>query len=210
MRILVIDDNETHRLSALRTIVGHDVTVAGTYDEAYELLLVTGAPPLFDVVFCDLLMPAGAMGMGTKGMKYVGQEMPVGFALSLMAVLNGAKYVAVVTDTNHHDHPASAMLDPLVSRCPDNNDRRRKETPFVINGSKVAFYHSPEILLEGTVCLHCDGSGQSETCHCAGIGDSPKIDCEDCNGTGLECPYCRSTGRQWVKDWGKVLAHIIS
>lgn len=103
-------------------------------------------PPPFEVVLCDLLMPAGREAQGDKGSKYVGQEMLVGFALALMAVLQGAKYIAVVTATNHHDHPASAMLDRLSvyrwAESPQENPAK-----FIINGARVGFFHA--VMVEG-------------------------------------------------------------
>lgn len=147
MRILVIDDNPLHQESARQTLGDHDLTVASTYDEAHRLIYgetdCTGErqkPPeqIFDVVLSDLLMPASGMAIGEEGKKYIGQEMPVGFALSLMAALSGAKYVAVVTDTDHHDHPASAMLDTFNSYHDSCISPR-----FVINGARVGYYHAP-------------------------------------------------------------------
>lgn len=252
MRILVIDDNQLHQASARQTLVGHDVTIIGTYDEAHKLLqeprasyeAVTAGlerrgfkkpyaqdateeereatwkererleqelcpPPSFDAVLSDLLMPASKMTMGNKGMKYVGQEMPVGFALSLMAVLHGAKYVAVVTDTNHHDHPASAMLDPFASRCPHKHDSVGRPTRFVINEAKVGYYHSPMTFVEGTTCPDCNGTGSKEVCYCVERNaGSPKPDCDTCKGTGRKCWTCRNSGKQWGKNWGNVIAHL--
>lgn len=252
MRILVIDDQLHHQISARQTLVGHDLTVVGTYDEAYELLAERHAPyravrdeldrrgfkdpnakdttpqecearaneakklqrelcppPSFDVVLCDLLMPASAMTMGPKGEKFVGQEMPVGFALSLMAVIHGAKYVAVVTDTNHHDHPASAMLDTFVSQCGRDVD----ETPprFMMNGAVVGYYHSPLVLVEGVVCPKCNGALNNDVCYCTKDGVvSPKADCKNCKGTGRLCWTCGNSGKRWGKDWLSVLSHLIA
>lgn len=144
MKILVIDDSPLHQASAHRTLEGHDLTVVGTYDAAFKLLCRDPFNPTtftFDVVLCDLLMPAGAHQMAGEGLKYVGQEMPVGFALSLMAAWRGAKYVAVVTATNHHYHPASAMLDPIGSRCNEKGPADMKL--FNINGSRVAYFRTP-------------------------------------------------------------------
>lgn len=73
--------------------------------------------PDFDAVLTDLLVPASKKTLGDKGWKFVGQEMPLGTIIALRAMAAGVKLVAVVTDTNHHDHPASAALDhfPEVS-----------------------------------------------------------------------------------------------
>lgn len=243
MRILVIDDSTIHRTSAEQTLVGHDVTIVGTYDEAHKLLRKPEAsfeameaelkrrgfkslydqtaskeerdasrmewerlkqelcpPPSFDVVLSDLLMPASRMTMGSEGMKFVGQEMPVGFALALMASQHGAKYVAVVTDTNHHNHPASAMLDSFQAR---------NDVFFDINGAKVGFYHSPMILVEGSICSGCNGTADSAMCYCAENDTaSPKPDCISCNGTGRVCRSCGKTGKQYGKDWEEVVTHL--
>jgi hypothetical protein len=67
--------------------------------------------PDFDVVLTDLLVPASRQAQGGEGTKFVGQEMPLGSIIALLALVNGVKKVAVVTDMNHHSHPASAAFD---------------------------------------------------------------------------------------------------
>jgi CheY-like chemotaxis protein len=69
--------------------------------------------PDFDVVLLDLLMPASPSAQGPEGMKHVGKEMPIGTFLVLLAMSAGVKNIGLVTDTNHHNHPASACLDPI-------------------------------------------------------------------------------------------------
>jgi CheY-like chemotaxis protein len=213
MKILVIDDSHLHQASAQQTLQGHDFVIAKTHDEARTLLDGDRdrsiAPQSFDVVLSDLLMPAGKKTQGPKGERYVGQEMPVGFALALLAVVRGAKYVAVVTDTGHHDHPASAMLDPFASECPHKYDSEGKPPRFVMNGARVGFYHSPCTFVEGSTCPDCGGSGRKDICHCTDRnGGTPKTGCESCGGVGHYCWTCRNTGKARGKDWGKVLAHL--
>jgi len=129
MKILVIDDKWENLDAAKQTLIEHDVTVCSDYDEALGYLKESfvdksGKPcseweddakqmPYWDAVLCDLLMPAGRDAQGTRGLKFVGQEMPVGWSLALVAAKRGAKYVAVASDLDHHSHPASAMLDRL-------------------------------------------------------------------------------------------------
>ncbi|MFA6446220.1 MAG: hypothetical protein WCW14_03155 [Candidatus Paceibacterota bacterium] len=67
--------------------------------------------PNFDVVLTDLLVPASRQAQGREGSQFVGQEMPIGTTIALLALVAGIKKVAVVTDMNHHNHPASAMFD---------------------------------------------------------------------------------------------------
>ncbi len=224
MNILVIDDSPLHRQSARQTLKDHNVTIVGTYDEAYELLTVTEStnrasicaeyerrhgplqkegrngmteeeqvthmvryqyimaelspPGCFDAVLSDLLMPASKRTMGYQGMTHVGQEMPVGFALVLMAARAKAKYAAVVTAMNHHDHPAVAMLDPFLSRCPHRHSHERALPLFVINGTRVGYFGAPMVGVNGTVCLNCNG---------------------------YKCWPCQNSGKQQGKDWGLIL-----
>jgi hypothetical protein len=126
-----------------------------------------------------------------------------------MAALNGAKYVAVVTDTNHHDHPASAMLDAFDSRCPHEHARKGQPPRFIINGARTGFYRAPMVHVEGTTCPDCNGTGDKEVCYCVERAGTPKRDCDGCRGTGRQCWACHSSGKQWGKDWGKVVAHLL-
>lgn len=216
MKILVIDDSQIHLQAARQTLVGHELTLCATHDEALKHLrqkrdewklnaLLTKCPetaperapavekafadsllPYWDAVLCDLLMPAGSNKQGDKGYEHVGQEMPVGWSLALQAALEGAKYVAVVTDMNHHDHPASAMLDAI--------DRGT----FQISGARALMTsHLKRIGITGTecVCSMCGGTGKGGT-----YKDGRKYDCYGCEG-----------GRaytQYGKDWGQVLADL--
>jgi hypothetical protein len=73
----------------------------------------------FDVVLTDLLVPASRQAQGGEGERLVGQEMPLGTTIALLALTVGVKNVAVVTDKNHHHHPASAAFDHFgCDRCP--------------------------------------------------------------------------------------------
>src|SRR3989338_6977513 len=140
MRILVVDDKEKHLRAARaqlkyhdRAAMGtaqlkcHDLTVVGTYEEAQTLLGggVLGSEMSgkhdFEVVLVDLHMPP----MGWPG----AQEMPIGIFLAILAAKNGAKYVAVFTDQNHHANAASACFD-AINRSPE-------PAPFMIEGAKV-------------------------------------------------------------------------
>jgi len=175
MKILVIDDTQKHLDSAVKTLEGHDVTLCASYDEALQLLEPQYDEDIrdskceqykseglgwsaaskkakkdaqincWDAVLCDLLMPAGNDAQREK--KVLGQEMPVGWSLALVAVMRGAKYVAVASDVNHHDHPGSAMLD----RLDDSSGHI-----FSVDGAKVLMTNRIEFTHpEKEVCLEC-------------------------------------------------------
>lgn len=217
MKVLVIDDNQTHLKSAHQTLTEHDLTVCDNHDEALELLqipydeeekerLLTEAKaqemtheqwnqayehilketrkPYWDVVLSDLLMPAGRNAQGNDGAKYIGQEMPIGWSLALTAAKHGAKYVAVVTDMNHHHHPASAMLDTLNRHI------------FTIDGARALFTNSVNLVgIAGTedTCPTCSGTKKSQ------YGS----ECWNCKGTGIAC---RKNG----KNWGEIFTQLIT
>jgi CheY-like chemotaxis protein len=136
MKILVIDDKEIHLLAAEAQLrADHELTLVSSYDEGLKLLEKEHDQKHdFDVVLCDLLMPASMCGAGSskKAMELEGKEMPVGIFLAILAAKNGAKYVAVHTDASHHDHPASACFDSF-----NNWGGESRPTPFKIEDAKV-------------------------------------------------------------------------
>lgn len=229
MRILVIDDTPINLMAAEQTLADHDLTLAATYNEAYNLLgercassdevgaelkrrgivhddnpklwyaererieVELQPPPPFDVVLCDLLMPVGHHQQGPEGQSYVELETPVGFALALMAVLQGAKYVAVVTNLNHHEHPAAEMLDRLGSSRLDD-DRKDGFVKIRANGVPVGFVNNaPMTGVEGTTCHDCGGTGF-----------------RDYELWGHQkCDTCEGDGKFQGKDWGRVLEVLL-
>jgi CheY-like chemotaxis protein len=186
--------------------------------KAFYKLKQESQVPYWDAVLADLLMPAGQDAQGDKGFKFVGQQMPVGFALALLAAKNGAKYVAVVTATNHHNHPASAMLDRLGSAYWRDEDASAN---FVINGAKAMFVHHRPYFVEGIICPKCNGAKYTKepcrSCSIDGVPTGQKVDwqkrvpipgtvCEACDGTKQSlCYTCSKTGKAEGKDWGMVL-----
>jgi len=207
MRILVIDDTAVNLKSAQQTLSGHDVTVCASYDEALNFLYhdtevqkrafgyqrdglktpyvkamnETGIS-YWDAVLCDLRMPAGRDALGGEGMKFIGQEVPVGWSLALVAVEYGAKYAAVVSDMNHHSHPSSAMLDRL-----------KRHIFFVDQAKMLLTNHVSRVGITGTefTCTTCGGSRKDGTSKCW-----------SCNGTGTNFT---ETG----KDWSEILERLI-
>jgi len=173
MKILVFDDNVNHRAAAVAQLVGHDLTVVGTYDEAQELVeskidqekmfqilksqfgdfnpwrsddeekkksyrvaeklaeKEATYHPDFDAVLVDLLVPNSGQSQGGKWSR-TQEEMPVGAFIALLAAKNGAKYAAVLTDSSHHDHPASACFDAF-------NKYEGQPTSFKVNDCKMIF-----------------------------------------------------------------------
>lgn len=214
MNILVVDDSVNHQKTAKQVLgAKYNLTVVGSYDEALELLAqkrdrekfallrdqykeqgvedyfekakAESLLPYWDVVLCDLLMPAGSNAQGSKGLKYVGQEMPVGWSFAITAALRGAKYVAVVTDMNHHDHPASAMLDSM------------SDTVFDLHGAKALFTNDVRMVgIEGTqgVCMDCLGTGKK-------FDGRATYECYTCQGT-------KSAYAEEGKDWLNILNRL--
>jgi CheY-like chemotaxis protein len=144
MKILVIDDGAVNLRAATAQLKGHELTLAGSYDEG--LALIQGEknketheydqPGQYDVVLTDLMMPASDYMLGPKGWDFAGQEMPVGIFLALLAAQKGAKYVAIFTDGGHHDHPAFACLDAFSSS-------QRELVPFMVAGAKTVLCNFP-------------------------------------------------------------------
>jgi len=66
--------------------------------------------PDFDVVLTDLMVLPSAQAQADRE-RFAREEMPLGTTIALLALYAGVKNVAVVTDANHHEHPASAAFD---------------------------------------------------------------------------------------------------
>jgi hypothetical protein len=131
MRILLVDDDRRHRQSGVDQLsaLGHEVVAHSDYTDALREVKKGGVP--FDVALLDLLMPAEATTLGTSGLAHFGKPIPVGYPLAVKLALLGVRFVGVATDTNHHDHPASAMMDWFPRE------------PFRIAESTVLFVHAP-------------------------------------------------------------------
>lgn len=127
MKILVVDDSKHHQRAAHSFLKDHETKVVGNYDEGQKLVRKGHE---FEAVLVDLLMPASHQKLGGSGEKFGGQEMPVGIFLALLAAKNGAKYVAVFTDSSHHDHPASACFDAF-------NPSEDRPDAFTVEGARM-------------------------------------------------------------------------
>lgn len=78
--------------------------------------------PDFDVVLTDMMMPASRRNLCKEARsKYLEQEMPLGLVVALLALRNGIKNVAIVSDMNHHTHPVAAAFDYFVG-VPSGNE----------------------------------------------------------------------------------------
>lgn len=196
MKILVIDDSPIHQQAARQTLMGHALTIAKSYEEGFMLLapierggmyVVSGMKGgVYDAVLSDLLMPASGRMMESPS-KFEGKEQPLGWALILRAVLNGATRAAIVSDAHHHAHPAAYALETIDNAI----DGPTRKPQFTINGAKVGFYyHSPTCLVQGVPGCRWE---------CARGKNQRGETCELCHGTGL------ATG----KDWGTVLEWLL-
>ena len=205
MKILIVDDAKVHQVSAFQVLADHDLTVAKSYDEGLRLLMPLGMPYIkkgvpggqYDVVLSDLLMPACGMMMAEPE-KWIGNEQPLGWALVLRAVLNGAKYAALVSDGDHHDHPASFALEGVDNAEDtwnpasfDDEGLPPKKPQFVINGATVGFfYRGPSRLVQ-------DMYGCAWKCN------------RGKDGKGNPCRACNGTGFARGKDWARVVQCLV-
>ncbi len=129
MKVLLVDDNPANRRAGQRQLMaaGHEVVTTCEYVEALRLAQTED----FDVALLDLFMPAEALTLGPDARaQHVGVETPVGFPL-VLAMAAKVKYLAVATDTNHHNHPMSAAVDWFGHRA------------ITIDSAKVRIMHAP-------------------------------------------------------------------
>ncbi len=125
------DDANVKRLLAERGFIKKEGWDAGYYAAERVAMRESVIPCGFDAVLVDLLMPASENAQGSNGAPYVGQEMPVGIFLALLAAKSGVKHVALFTDSDHHSHPASACFDAF------NPNGEDTPTPLHVEGADV-------------------------------------------------------------------------
>jgi len=154
-------------------------------DAAWENAII---PLPFEVVLTDMMMPMCHTNLMCE-LFNPKEEVPYGFVLALKAAERGAKFVAMVTDTNHHNGAMSAALDNLSRPYYEDGCKPN----FTINNARVAFLHAPMIAVQGTVCPHCAGK-----CNCHG----------KCQGKNGKCYQCRGTKLEAGKNWGRVLKDL--
>jgi CheY-like chemotaxis protein len=123
MKILIVEDKPEQQKRALEATEGHDTIVVKNYEEAIPLLHGRWVPDEtprgchwvkeeFDVVLTDLMLPATGYEMSYPE-RFIGQEMPFGAMVVLLALKSGVRKIGLITDINHHNHPMSAALDPF-------------------------------------------------------------------------------------------------
>lgn len=185
-----------------------------TYYNAREKARAESIVPLaFDVVLTDMMMPVRE-GDGAFGKRFAPNEQaPYGFVIALRAALRGVRFVALVTDTNHHLGAMSAALDFLGDHCYGDEFKPN----FEINGARVMFVHAPfypEVLGKGR-CEQCGGSGLCPLCGGTKQRNDKHVQgpCNGCESTDGKCSLCVGAGRVDIvcndrKDWGKVLADL--
>jgi CheY-like chemotaxis protein len=141
MKILVIDDSEVNLKAAVAQLGSeHEVVTERSAKEARYLLGwegfgggETANKHEFEVVLCDLLMPSP----GSACRQVV--EMDTGIYLAITAARNGAKYVGLLTDKGHHDHPASDCLDTIARQI-------TSPSVFRIDNAFVCMTHNPFLI----------------------------------------------------------------
>ena len=122
MKILLVDDSRKHREAGATdlTALGHEVVVLGNYADVAKVV----REQQFDVALLDLLMPSEPMMLGGEGLSHLGEPFAVGYPLAVYLAVKGVPLVAVATDANHHNHPASAFMDWLSGESVSINGAR--------------------------------------------------------------------------------------
>jgi CheY-like chemotaxis protein len=176
-------------------------------DKAEDLSAI---PFSFEVVLTDMMMPMSQKTLATGVFKW-DEQVPYGFIIALRAALVGAKFVAMVTDTNHHQGAMSAAIDHLGTAYYCSGFRSN----FIINGARVSFVHSPFIkeTVGKRACFSCEGSGECRPC--GGTGTRNAEPCSRCEDSSGKCYNCKGTKeendvRHERKDWGLVLRDLIA
>ena len=144
MKLLVIDDNQENLESAKKQLAGHEVTTCNSEKEAYlEYLwcLKKEKAIEFDVLLCDLMLPAGRYTSGDSAELLAGKIHMSGLILCMLAAKHGIKKVGLVTSEWHHKNPVGSLLGDLgrgTKRGEEKHILRVEDSELVINVSSEA------------------------------------------------------------------------
>lgn len=152
MKILIVEDNPRHQEAARNQLKDHEISIVDNWPKARDLLEEGG----FEAVLSDLMLPSTHEMLSDEAEKKfpLGTLMPLGFIVALHACLiQGMKYVAVISDSDHHSDPISAGLDFTGNDCylhDVENWGHDKPEPmstaaYTINGVKALFTFAPSI-----------------------------------------------------------------
>lgn len=147
LNILVIEDNAAHAEAAREQLAEHEVRIVRSFPAAlrvlgsYQLNAISEkgdeCSTTFDVVLTDMELPI----MRTSSFSSVPtdeQSAPFGLIIALRAAQVGVKYVAMVTDTNHHSTAMSNAIDMIAPAYFPGDSR----SALSIGTSKVLFVHA--------------------------------------------------------------------
>ncbi|MCF7815804.1 MAG: hypothetical protein K9M10_02705 [Candidatus Pacebacteria bacterium] len=146
LNILVIEDNVAHQQAAQEQLSEHNLTIVGSFPEALRILGSYSFVRIgkegytyegnFDVVLTDMEMPVCRLdNLDRSVVKDI--SAPYGLVLALRAAQVGVKYVAMITDTNHHQGAMSNALDMVTGAYWSHGGGM-----FQIGQSKVLFAHA--------------------------------------------------------------------
>lgn len=135
MKILLIEDNQSHIDAAIAQLVGHELTIYKSWKEFMGFPEdLSGYPKLirdyemhievmkgYDMVLTDINIP------GILDTDKSQPEAPIGLSIILRAAEAGVKYIGSITDKGHHGDALTKTFDMWCYH----------QKPFQIGDSKV-------------------------------------------------------------------------
>lgn len=116
-KILVIDDNQSNLNSAKNQFKNKNVELicCPLYSVAVDFIKTEK----FDIVLTDLMLPGEPEGISSTNLE-IGEEVPYGLVLSILAKNYGVKNVAIMTNISHHSGPIAWAMDQLFVQVDHN------------------------------------------------------------------------------------------
>lgn len=118
--------------------------------------------PAFDIVMTDNFMPAERDGQGTEGLSLVGQMIPVGLVLAIMALKANVATIIIASRDNHHAHPITWAMDAILGghgRIKCGCEKVEVDGKYVKDWKKtLEVYSDPELNAFQKVAAHPEGA----------------------------------------------------
>jgi len=232
-----------HQDSARETLKEHEVTIVDSFEAATKKLTKYGRcselvksgmkweeaeiyvkKPVYDTVLTDMNLPMDKESLAPEVFNST-EQVPYGFVLALLAAAHGAKYIAMLTDTNHHQGAMSAAIDCIAPAYYVwySAENREKPKVFHINNAVAIFVHTPFFedkfpdsdcdrckdglceFCNGTLTKYNDYESRNEPCWCTREDKKHLVGkCSQCHGT---LKYTKEVRMR--KDWGRVLNDLM-
>tara|TARA_Y100000310_G_C20688765_1_gene820841 strand:- start:2811 stop:3428 length:618 start_codon:yes stop_codon:yes gene_type:complete len=111
LEILVVEDTPIHQEAARELLKEYNVTIVGTFDDAVDSL----HQKKYNIVLTDMFIPQGR-GEMQRDKESASTPQDLGTYIAMYSAQLGVPYVAICSDSDHHDNAQTYATNDLILR----------------------------------------------------------------------------------------------